>query len=61
MDVKDHSFLISPSLSMNEISILLGLSIGRPKILAQTPFERHPRARETPKTTVKNSNSFNPK
>jgi hypothetical protein len=52
MDVTDHSFFICPSLSMNEISILLGLSIGRPKILAHTPLERHPRARETPKTTV---------
>ena len=32
--------------------ILFGLSIGRPKALDQTPFERHPKARDTAKTAV---------
>lgn len=34
------------------MSMLFGLSIGSPKALDQTPFERHPTALETPNTTV---------
>lgn len=37
---------------MNAKSILLGLSIGSPKALDQIPFDRQPKALETPKTTV---------
>lgn len=32
--------------------MLLGLSIGKPNALDQIPFERQPKALETPKTTV---------
>ncbi len=32
--------------------MLLGLSIGKPKALAQIPFERIPKALETANTTV---------
>jgi len=32
--------------------MLLGLSIGRPRALAQTPLDMHPKALETPKATV---------
>jgi len=37
---------------MNEMLILLGLSIGRPNALDQIPLERHPKALETAKTQV---------
>jgi len=37
---------------MNVMLILFGLSIGRPNALDQTPFERHPKALDTPKTHV---------
>lgn len=37
---------------MNAKSMLFGLSIGNPKARDQIPLERHPRALETPKTTV---------
>ena len=37
---------------MNAMSILLGLSMGSPKILAQTPLAKTPKARETPNTAV---------
>ncbi len=51
MDYHDHSFF-SDNFSKNFISILLGLSIGRPNTLAHTPFDIHPRARDTANTTV---------
>lgn len=37
---------------MPAISMLFGLSIGNPNALAQIPFDKHPKALETPKTTV---------
>ena len=37
---------------MKAISMLLGLSIGSPKILAQTPLAKTPKALETPNTAV---------
>lgn len=40
------------SFSINEMSILFGLSIGNPKARAQIPLERTPIALDTPKTTV---------
>lgn len=46
----NHCF--PPSLSMKEMLILFGLSIGRPKALDQIPLERHPKALETAKTQV---------
>lgn len=48
----NHSFLDAPNLSIKEMSMLLGLSIGSPKTLAQIPFDKHPKALETPNTTV---------
>ena len=40
------------NLEMYSRSILLGLSIGNPNALDQTPFDKHPNALETPNTTV---------
>jgi hypothetical protein len=37
---------------MKAISILFGLSIGKPNARDHIPLDRHPRALETPKTTV---------
>lgn len=37
---------------MKDISILFGLSIGKPKARAQIPLDKTPMALETPKTTV---------
>lgn len=40
--------------------MLLGLSIGNPNALDHIPFERHPKARDTPNTAVKKSYSTIP-
>ena len=46
---------------MTDKSMLFGLSIGNPYARAQIPLDMHPRALDTPKTTVKKSYSTKPK
>ena len=48
----DYHSLCSPNLEILTKSMLFGLSIGNPNTLAQIPFDIHPKALETPNTTV---------